>query len=50
MGRFGILQARARAANGARQRGDRLVLRDDALVQLFFDAQQLLRLFFLDAK
>ena len=34
--------ARARAR-------DRLLLRDDALVQLFFHAQQLLRLFFLDA-
>ena len=37
-----------RAANGASERGDRFVLRDDALVQLFFDAEQLLRLFFLD--
>ena len=48
MGRFGILQAGARTADGASQSADRLVLRDDALVQLFFDAQQLLRLFFLD--
>ena len=37
------LQAGARAADGAGQGADRLVLRDDALVQLFFDAQQLLR-------
>ena len=43
------LEAGARTANGAGQRGDRLLLRDDALVQLFFHAQQLLRLFFLDA-
>ena len=48
MGRFGILQAGAGTADGAGQGADRLVLRDDALVQLFFDAQQLLRFFFFD--
>jgi hypothetical protein len=37
-----VLQAGARTADGASQRADRFVLRDDALVQLFFDAQQLL--------
>ena len=37
------LQAGTRAANGAGQRRDGAVLRDDALVQLFFDAQQLRR-------
>src|SRR5581483_760345 len=40
------LQAGAAAADGASQGGDCLVLRDDALVQFLFDAQQLLRLFF----
>ena len=49
MGRCGRLEAGAGAANGASQRGDGLLLRDDALVQLLFHAQQLLRLFFLDA-
>src|ERR1019366_8606056 len=43
-----VLQAGTRAADGAGQGSDRLVLRDHALVQLFLDAQQLLRLFFLD--
>src|SRR5580704_3712928 len=37
------------AANGASQRGDRLVLRNDSLVELAFHAEQLLRFFFLDA-
>ena len=46
MGRFGILQSGARTADGASQGADRFVLRDDALVQLFFDAEQLLRFFF----
>ena len=50
IGRAGILEARTRPANRPRQRRDRLVLRDHALVQLFLHAQQLLRLFFLDAK
>src|SRR5262249_17160787 len=40
-------QASAGAADGAGQSQNRFVLRDDALVQLFFDAQQLVRLFFL---
>ena len=43
-----VLQAGTRAANRAGQGADRPVLRDDALVQLFLHAQQLLRLFFLD--
>src|SRR5207302_936535 len=43
-----ILQASARPADGASQGADRLVLRDDPLVQLFFDPEQLLRFFFLD--
>src|SRR5208283_2962781 len=42
------LQSRARTADRPGQRADRFILRNDALVQLFFDAQQLLRLFFLD--
>src|SRR5208337_4374696 len=45
MGRFGLL-ARPRTADGARQGADSFVLRDDAFVQLFFYAQQLLRFFF----
>ena len=49
-GRALSLQARARAADGARQRRDGLLLADDALVQLFFDAQQLGDLFFLDGR
>src|ERR1019366_5097485 len=47
-GAVGILQAGAGTADGARQGADGLVLRDDALVQLFLDAQQFLRLFFFD--
>ena len=48
MGRFGLLRpARLRRMARARALMD-FVLRDDALVQLFFDAQQLLGLFFLD--
>src|SRR6185312_10539019 len=42
------LQACTRAADRTGQGADGLVLRDHALVQLFFHAQQLLRLFFLD--
>src|ERR1700723_1903529 len=42
------LEARAGAANRPGKSGDGFVLRDDPLVQLFFDAQQLLRLLFLD--
>src|ERR1035441_6825313 len=45
----GRLEAGAGTAEGARQSADGLLLRDDALVQLFFNAQQLLRFFFLDA-
>src|ERR1700722_11445786 len=41
-------QASTRAPNRAGKRRDGLVLRNDALVQLFFHSQQLLRLFFLD--
>src|ERR1022692_4639848 len=42
------LQPCTRAPDGAGQRANRFFLRDDALVQLFFDAQQLLGFFFLD--
>src|SRR5437899_2698194 len=42
------LQAGTRAADGASQGSEGLVLRDDALVQFFLDAQELLRLFFFD--
>ena len=49
MGRCGDFNPALRPANRARQRRNRLLLRDHALVQLFFHAQQLLRLFFLDA-
>ena len=41
-GRFGILQAGARAANRVGDRLDRFVLADDALVQPLFHLQQLL--------
>src|SRR6185503_19057002 len=41
-------EASARATNRTGQSTDRLVLRDHALVQLFFHTQQLLRFFFLD--
>src|ERR1700688_1945751 len=44
------LQARTRAANGTSQGADRFLLRDDALVQLFFNAQQLLGFFFFDRR
>src|SRR5271157_5755858 len=47
-GTIRALQSGTRAANGAGQRGDGAVLRNDAPVQLFFDAKQLLALFFLD--
>src|ERR1039458_2123416 len=43
-----VLQASTRTADGASQSADRLVLRNDALVQLFLDTQQFLRLFFFD--
>src|ERR1035438_8372932 len=42
------LQSRTRTPDCAGQGADRFILGDDALVQLFFDAQQLLRLFFFD--
>src|SRR6266436_6625659 len=42
----GRLEPRAAPANGASQRGDGLVLADDALVQLRLNAQQLLLLVF----
>src|SRR5579862_7189409 len=45
-----ILQAGAGATDSAGQGADRLVLRDDPLVQLFFDAEQLLRLFFFNRR
>ena len=49
MGRCGDFRpARLRRMARARRR-DRLLLRDDALVELFFDAEELLGLFFLDA-
>jgi len=47
-GTRGILETGARTADGTRERGDGLVLRDDAFVQFLLDAQQLLCLFFLD--
>src|SRR5579863_2490891 len=43
-----ILQPRAAASDGASQRADGFVLADDSLVQLFFDAEELLGFFFLD--
>ena len=48
MGRLGDFKSRTRAADRAGQGADGLVLRNHALVQLFFHAQQLLCLFFLD--
>jgi hypothetical protein len=45
---LGVLEAGARTADGAGEGGDGLLLRDDALVQLLLDAEELLRLFFLD--
>src|SRR6202521_3041007 len=47
---IGALQPRARAADGTSQSADRFLLRDDALVQLFFNAQQLLGFFFFDRR
>src|SRR5256886_7159792 len=41
-------QSRTAAADGASERGNRLVLTDDALVQFLFDAQKLLLFVFLD--
>src|SRR3984957_11707889 len=43
-----VLQAGAAAADGAGQSAYGFVLRDDSLVQLFFNPQQLLSFFFLD--
>ena len=45
-GTLGVLQTGARTANGTAERDDRLVLANDALVQLVFHAQQFGRLFF----
>ncbi len=45
-GAIRALQPGTRAADGASQCADRFFLRDDALVQLFFNAEQLLRFFF----
>ena len=42
------LQARARTADGARHRGDRLVLADHARVQLLFHPEQLVALVLVD--
>ncbi len=42
-----VLETGTRTADGARQGADRLFLRDDPLVQLFFHPQQSLRLLFL---
>ena len=42
------LESRTRAPDGPRQGGDRLVLADDALVELVLDAQQLRHLFLFD--
>src|ERR1700674_4814168 len=47
---IGALQPRARAADGASQSADRFFLRDDALVQLFLNAQQLLGFFFFNGR
>src|SRR5437773_1862974 len=47
-GPHGRLESGAAAANGASERGDGLVLTNDALVQFRLDAQQLLLLVFLD--
>src|SRR4051794_1457100 len=42
------LESGTRATDGAGEGTNRLLLRDDALVQFAFDAKQLLRFFFLD--
>ncbi len=42
------LEACTGTADSPGESGDRLLLRDDALVQFFFDAEKLLRLLFLD--
>src|SRR6202047_491334 len=47
---IGALQPRARAADGASQSADRFFLRDDALVQFFLNAQQLLGFFFFNGR
>src|ERR1035437_1744839 len=47
---IGRLDPGARPADGPRQRRNRLLLADHPLVQLFFDAQQLGDLFFLDGR
>src|ERR1700719_1772767 len=44
----GRLQARATAANGPCERGNRFVLADDTAVQFFFDTQQFLLLVLFD--
>ena len=49
-GAVGALEAGTGAADRAGEGRDGLLLRDDAAVQLFFDAEQLLRLFFLDRR
>ncbi len=46
IGRFGILQPGAGANHGLRNRGHGFVLADHALVQLFFEMQQLLHFAF----
>src|SRR5215475_5636822 len=43
-----VLQASTRTPDGASQGADRFILGDDALVELFLDAQQFLGLFFLN--
>ena len=48
MGRAGILETCTRTADRTGKGGDRLILRDDALMQFLLDAEQLLGLFFLD--
>src|SRR5262249_10284919 len=45
---IGSFQARARTADRPRQRADRVLLRDHALVQLFLDAEQFRHLLFFD--
>src|SRR5579872_3003314 len=45
-----VFQPGTRTADGTGQRDDGLVLRNHALVQLFFNAQQLLRFLFLDGR
>jgi len=49
-GTAGILEPGTRAANGAGESRDGLLLRNHPLVQLLLNAEQLLRLLFLDAR